>query len=354
MRVGLGYLNMAPAGDAPTARALYADFLHDARWAQAAGFAGIWVTEHHFSTYSLTSSPLLLLAQAAVVAPTLRLGTSILVLPFWDPVRLAADLLTLDALSGGRLDVGIGRGYQPHEFHGFGRDPADSRAAFTEAVDLLQQLFTGHDERFAGRFHRIDTPVTLLPRPTQRPHPPIWTSATSPESLRFAADRGFHFMLPAGTTFPQVVERRRWIEEAGGLPAGREFQVNRFVYLGDEEGRAAVVREIARQLQTSAALTEGTGPVAGAAPAPERPDPAMEEKAREVLITGSASEVLEQFLALAETGITYVIASFAFGYLDLRVSRRSRERFAAEVLPRLPVPGSAPAALPPPALPAAR
>ncbi|OAA19779.1 flavin-dependent oxidoreductase, F420-dependent methylene-tetrahydromethanopterin reductase [Frankia sp. EI5c] len=335
MRVGLGYLNMAPAGDAVTARDLYAGFLRDARWAQAAGFAGIWITEHHFSTYSLTSSPLLLLAQAALAAPGLRLGTSVLVLPFWDPVRLAADALTLDALSGGRLDLGIGRGYQPHEFLGFGRDPAENRAVFAEAVDLLQQLLTRPDEQFSGRFHQVNAPVTVLPRPAQQPHPPIWMAATSEESLRFAADRDFNFMLPAGTTFPQIVERRQWIEQAGGLPAGREFQVNRFVYLGDDEGREQAVREIARQLQTSAALAEGTHPGAGAAPTPATPDPAMEEKAREVLIAGSAPEVLERFRELAAAGITYVIASFAFGYLHPRVSQRSRRRFAAQVLPYL-------------------
>ncbi|MCK9900265.1 luciferase [Parafrankia colletiae] len=335
MRVGLGYLNMAPAGDSATARSIYADFLHDARWAEDRGFAGIWVTEHHFSTYSLTSSPLLLLAQAAAAAPRLRLGTSILVLPFWDPVRLAADVLTLDALSGGRFDLGIGRGYQPHEFLGFGRDPADNREIFAEAVDVVVQLFTQEDGDFKGRYFQIDAPVTLLPRPTQQPHPPIWMAATSPESLRFAADQGFHFMLPAVTTFEEIVERRRWIEEAGGLPDGREFQVNRFVYLGDEEGRERVVREIARQLQTSAGLTNSVYPVLGAAPAPEEIDPAVEAKVRDILITGSADEVVDQFRALAETGITYVIAGFEFGYLDTGTARRSRELFATDVLPHL-------------------
>ncbi|CAO5173238.1 Luciferase [Frankia sp. AiPs1] len=335
MRVGLGYLNMAPAGDSATARAIYADFLHDVRWAENRGFAGIWVTEHHFSTYSLTSSPLLLLAQAAAAAPRLRLGTSILVLPFWDPVRLAADVLTLDALSAGRFDFGIGRGYQPHEFLGFGRDAADNREIFTEAVDVLEQLFTQQDRDFKGRHVQIDAPVTLLPRPTQQPHPPIWMAATSPESLRFAADRGFHFMLPAVTTHDEIVERRAWIDQAGGLPAGREFQVNRFVYLGDDEGRERVVREIARQLQTSAALTNGVHPEFGAAPAPDQIDPAVEDKVRGILITGSADEVIDQFRALADVGISYVIAGFAFGYLDTETARRSRERFATEVLPHL-------------------
>ncbi|MCM3923952.1 LLM class flavin-dependent oxidoreductase [Frankia sp. AiPs1] len=335
MRVGLGYLNMAPAGDSRTAQTIYADLLRDARWAQDSGFAGIWLTEHHFSTYGLTASPLLLLAQVAAAAPRLRLGTSVLVLPFWDPVRLAADVLTLDALSGGRLDLGIGRGYQPHEFLGFGRDRADNREIFTEAVEALQRLFTHEDSDFRGRFVRIDTPVTVLPRPTQQPHPPIWMAATSPDSLRVAAERGFHYMLPGLTTIEEIAQRRRWIEDAGGLPPGREFQVNRFVYLGDDDGRERVVREIVRQVQTSQALTNSVPPRAGIAPSTDDVDPALAAKVREVLVTGTAGEVIEQFRALADGGITYVIAGFSFGYLDAATARRSRERFAADVLPHL-------------------
>ncbi|MFF7654293.1 LLM class flavin-dependent oxidoreductase [Streptomyces sp. NPDC007983] len=339
MRVGLGYLNMAPAGDAATTQATFDDFFQDVQWADDKGFAGIWVTEHHFSTYSLTSSPLLLLAKASALAPRLRLGTSILVLPFWDPVRLSADVLSLDALSSGRFDLGIGRGYQPHEFLGFGRNPDDNRAIFEEAVDVVMQLFTERDNDFHGKYTSIDAPVTLLPRPTQAPHPPIWMAATSRESLAFAARRGFHFMLPAVTTYEEIVQRRAWIEEEttaqGGL-GQREFQVNRFVYCGeDEEGRREVVREIARQLQTSAALTRGTYPVLGDAPAPTAIDPGLEAKAEGVLVSGSPEQVLAEFRRLAEAGITYVIAGFNFGYLRKEIAQKSMERFAAEVLPHL-------------------
>ncbi|MFF2813568.1 LLM class flavin-dependent oxidoreductase [Streptomyces sp. NPDC058000] len=345
MRVGLGYLNMAPAGDAATAQATYDDFFHDVQWADDKGFAGIWVTEHHFSTYSLTSSPLLLLAKASALAPRLRLGTSILVLPFWDPVRLAADVLSLDALSSGRFDLGIGRGYQPHEFLGFGRNPEDNRAIFEESVDVVTQLFNRQDADFTGKFFRIDAPVTLLPRPTQQPHPPIWMAATSRESLAFAARHGFHFMLPAVTTYEQIVERRAWIEAetaaSGGL-GDREFQVNRFVYCGeDEEGRRAVVREIARQLQTSSALTRGTYPIDGDAPTPEHIDPEFEAKAEGVLVAGGPEEVLAEFRRLSDAGITYVIAGFSFGYLPKEVAQKSMERFAAEVLPHLGESGAA-------------
>lgn len=345
MRVGLGYLNMAPAGDAATAQATYDDFFHDVQWADDKGFAGIWVTEHHFSTYSLTSSPLLLLAKASALAPRLRFGTSIIVLPFWDPVRLAADVLSLDSLSSGRFDLGIGRGYQPHEFLGFGRNPEDNRAVFEESVDVITQLFNEEDKDFTGKFFRIDAPVTLLPRPTQQPHPPIWMAATSRESLAFAAKRGFHFMLPAVTTYEDVVERKAWIEEetaaTGGL-GDREFQVNRFVYCGeDEESRREVVREIARQLQTSAALTRGTYPVDGDAPTPAAIDPEFEAKAEGVLVAGAPEKVLAEFRRLQEAGITYVIAGFSFGYLRKEIAQKSMERFAAEVLPHLDAPGAA-------------
>ncbi|PPK66168.1 LLM class flavin-dependent oxidoreductase [Actinokineospora auranticolor] len=336
MRVGLGYLNMAPAGDAATTAASHADLFHDVRWAQDKGFAGIWITEHHFSTYSLTSAPLLLLAKASAIAPGLRLGTSIVVLPFWDPVRLATDALTLDALTGGRFDLGIGRGYQPHEFLAFGKQVTQNRALFEEALEVIMRVFTTEDFTFEGEHFRVDAPMTVLPRPTQTPHPPVWMAATSRESLRTAVRRGFNPMLPAVTTLPEIHERRRWILEEGGDLDRVEFQVNRFVYCGeDAESRELVVREIARQLMTSAGLTRGVHPVRGTAVTPDELDPAYLEKARGLLVSGSSDEVVARFRELVDAGITYVIAGFNFGYLPKEVALRSMETFASEVLPHV-------------------
>src|ERR1700722_2299166 len=160
MRIGITYLGMSQGIDEETTRQKYNEFFQQVEWANDKGFANIWITEHHFSTYSISASPLVLLAKAAAVAPDLRVGTGILVVPLWDPRRLAADVSTLDAITDGRVDLGIGRGYQPHEFAGFGQDLSESRARFEESVDLIIRLLTEVDTRHAGTYYDINAPVT--------------------------------------------------------------------------------------------------------------------------------------------------------------------------------------------------
>jgi alkanesulfonate monooxygenase SsuD/methylene tetrahydromethanopterin reductase-like flavin-dependent oxidoreductase (luciferase family) len=340
VRVGINYLSPSTAIDQETSRDKYRDFFDQVTWANDKGFTGIWITEHHFSTYSLSASPLVLLAKAATLAPDLRVGTGILVLPLWDPVRLVADVSTLDVISDGRFDLGIGRGYQPHEFHGFGRDLADSRAVFEESVDLIVRLLTERDITFPGRHHQVNTEVTVLPRAAQTPHPPIWMAAVTPESTEYAVRRGFHHLGLALATPAELAERWKLIEELARL-AGQDltdivYSANRFVYCGtDPDARRAAVREVARQLGTSRALAQGAVPVHGVVPALDQVDPADEALAEERLVAGGPAEVLRQFTELAQAGVTYVNAAFQYGALPASESFASLRLFAAEVLPQL-------------------
>ncbi|MFJ9775173.1 LLM class flavin-dependent oxidoreductase [Kitasatospora sp. NPDC101157] len=340
MRVGITYLSISPSVDRSSARRTYLDFARQVEWANDKGFSGIWITEHHFSGYSLSSSPLLLLGQAAAIAPDLRLGTGILVLPLWDPVRLVADVNTLDQLSGGRLDLGIGRGYQPHEFLGFGRDLGASRAAFEESADLVLRLLTESAVTHKGEFHRIDAPVTVLPPSHQTPHPPVWAAAVSPESTRFAVRRGFHLLGLALSTPAELAAQWRTVKalaaEEGVAAEGLEYAVNRFVHLGtDPAGRRAAAREVARQIQTSRALAEGAHPAGGLPPVPAAIDPADEELAYERLLAGSPEQIVDQLAELAAAGVTRVNAAFEYGLLPADTAFAALRTFAAEVLPAL-------------------
>ncbi|QFZ19219.1 LLM class flavin-dependent oxidoreductase [Saccharothrix syringae] len=338
MRVGITYLSPSSDVDRATTAAKYRDFFDQVEWANGRGFSGIWITEHHFSTYSLSASPLVLLAKAAAIAPDLRIGTGILVLPLWDPRRLVADVSTLDVLSEGRFDLGIGRGYQPHEFLGFGRELADSRAAFTEHVDLITRLFTETDTTFRGEFYSVDAPVTVLPRPVQTPHPPIWLAAVSEESTRFAVERGFHHLGLALSTPAELAAQWRRIGELGAevgrSTEGVEFGANRFVYCStDPEGRRAAAREVARQIQLSRTLAQGTEPVLGIAPHPAAIDPADEELAYQRLLAGTPDEIVEQLHEIADAGVTHVNAGFQYGALPDDVANASARLFADHVLP---------------------
>lgn len=340
MRVGITYLSPSAAIDQATTNRKYDEFFEEIAWANNKGFTGIWITEHHFSTYSASASPLLLLAKAATVAPDLRIGTGILVLPLWDPRRLAADISTLDVLSGGRVELGIGRGYQPHEFAGFGQDLDTSRARFAEHADLITRLFTETDLRHDGEYYQVQVPITVLPRPVQRPHPPIWLAAVSEESTAFAVQRGFHHLGLALATPQELATQWRLIEtlgaRAGTETHGVEFGANRFVYCSTEpDARRIAAREVARQIALSRTLAQGGAPVLGIAPGPTQLDPADEEFAYQRILGGTPDDILRQLAEIAEAGVTYVNAAFQFGALASEVARASARLFAAEVLPAI-------------------
>jgi alkanesulfonate monooxygenase SsuD/methylene tetrahydromethanopterin reductase-like flavin-dependent oxidoreductase (luciferase family) len=176
---------------------------------------------------------------------------------------------------------------------------------FEESVDLITQLLTSEDTTFDGRHHHVDAPVTVLPRPTQTPHPPIWLASVSPESTRFAVTRGFHFMGLALATPAELAGQWRTIEdiarETGQSVTGRQYSANRYVYCTtDPDGRRMAAREAARQMAMSRALAKGAAPVHGVAPAPAEIDPADEELAYERLLAGTPDEIVAQIEQIAD------------------------------------------------------
>jgi alkanesulfonate monooxygenase SsuD/methylene tetrahydromethanopterin reductase-like flavin-dependent oxidoreductase (luciferase family) len=340
MKIGLQYpLTMAQVDNASLQRR-FADFFREVQWANDQDFAGIWLTEHHFSNYSITPSPMVLLSKVATLAPRLRIGTSIVVLPLWDPVRLAADVAMLDLISNGRLDLGIGRGYQPHEFLGFGKDPQKSREIFEEAVDVLIQLFTAEDKTFEGKHHRVAAPVTLLPKTTQRPYPPIWMASSSPDSIRYAARKGFHFMTPTTWTTPELAVQYEFIgecvSESGGDVNALEFEANRFIFCGtDKTDLEIAIKEGAWMTQLSQSLLRGAVPAKGINAALPTAGDAAIASIKERMIAGTPEQVVEQLRSLADSGVTYVLGQFQFGRLPEEIAKRSRELFAKEALPHV-------------------
>src|SRR4030081_389850 len=140
MRFGTFHLVGSPAM-APGAP-LFGETLAHITLADELGFECVWVAEHHFSNYGYSANPLLLIARASATAPRVRFGQAVIVTPFWHPLRLAEDIALTDLLTGGRLEIGLGRGYQPLEFRGFGSEQADSRATFEEQFELMRLAWT--------------------------------------------------------------------------------------------------------------------------------------------------------------------------------------------------------------------
>ncbi|HET9404460.1 MAG TPA: LLM class flavin-dependent oxidoreductase, partial [Burkholderiales bacterium] len=168
----------------------YAGTLAQIELADRLGYGCAWLVEHHFLRgYSHSSKPELLLAAAAARTNRIRLGHAVIPLPLHHPVHVAERIATLDILSAGRLEVGIGRGFAPREHEVFGADPADSRGRVEEALDILLKSFERKPVTHHGRHYRFEG-LDILPHVTQQPHPPLWTAAVSPDTFEWAAARG--------------------------------------------------------------------------------------------------------------------------------------------------------------------
>src|SRR5262249_7949957 len=159
--------------------------------AEAAGFYGYHLTEHHATPLSMTPSPSVFLAAAARETRRIRLGTLLYLLPLYHPLRLLEELCMLDHLSGGRLDIGGGPGISPMEFDAYGVDFEQAGADYEHVLNILYQGFT--QERIDYRCDRFtfkDVPVVI--RPLQRPHPPLWYGLRGDQGPVFAARHGMH------------------------------------------------------------------------------------------------------------------------------------------------------------------
>src|SRR5467141_2526328 len=163
--------------------------------AEALGFHSTFVVEHHFTGFGQVSASLNLLTWLGARTSTLRLGTAVLVLPWHNPVLLAEQAATLDLLSGGRLDFGVGKGYRYNEFAGFCVPMEEADARFDEALGVIVKAWTA-DRPFShkGTYWQFDN-IVVEPPTAQRPHPPIWMGAGGESSVRQVARRGFNLLL---------------------------------------------------------------------------------------------------------------------------------------------------------------
>jgi len=188
----------APDGsESQTQPQRYRTIVEAAVRAEALGFSSVWVGEHHFCSY-IVSSPPVVLASIAERTTNLRLGTAVTLLANLDPVRVAEDYGTLDVLSGGRLELVVGRGILVETYEAFDQTVADSRDAFAEKLELLLRLWTDTGVHWSGRFRSPLAGVTVQPRPLQHPHPPVWVGGgSSPASIELAARLGLPLMLPS-------------------------------------------------------------------------------------------------------------------------------------------------------------
>ncbi|HEY0581535.1 MAG TPA: LLM class flavin-dependent oxidoreductase [Chloroflexota bacterium] len=196
MRYGVMVLEDYYADAHGSVAGLYQRLIERAVEAEQLGYAGFWMAEHHFHWYGGAHSvPLVALSAIAARTSTLRLGTAVTLLPYYNPMRVAEELACLDNLSNGRVDVGVGRGFFKIEYDGYEVPMDQSRGRFDENLDILLQAWSDERLTYHGQYHTYDQ-MELTPRPVQQPHPPVWVATSlTPESYIAVGKRGLPLMV---------------------------------------------------------------------------------------------------------------------------------------------------------------
>ncbi len=300
--------------------------------AERLGFHGVFLVEHHFTGVGQLSATLGFLSFLAARTQAIRLGTAVIVLPWHNPVLLAEQVATLDVLSNGRLDFGIGRGYRPTEFDRFRIPLEEAGERFEEAIALLKKALTS-EQRFSHRSqHWAFDDIVVEPPPVQRPHPPLWLAAGRPESLRKAAEDGYSLLLDQFATLEVTLERlaiyRAAIEDAGQAFDPMRVAVARSIsILGDEGDREAAMERRMAAVGRMGRLARSDD---GAYVSSMAPDPDLRKAAEESTLMGTPERIIEQIEMLRAGGVEYLLLA------GTGADPATLRRFAREVMPAFP------------------
>jgi alkanesulfonate monooxygenase SsuD/methylene tetrahydromethanopterin reductase-like flavin-dependent oxidoreductase (luciferase family) len=337
-QVAFGVFDWIDRGKTPL-RQLYEERLQLLEVADAAGFFCYHLAEHHATPLGMAPSPALFLTAAAQRTQRIRLGPLVYLLPLYHPLRLIEEVCMLDQLSGGRLELGIGRGVSPYELGYFGVDAADTREIFNETLAVLLAGLTHERLTFEGKHYRYhDVPMEL--HPLQQPYPPLWYPTHNPESVGYTAAHGYNFAgIGPAAHVRQLVETYRKTWEAHRHEPGRlnghvavpKVGVMRQVFVADTDNDALTAARAAHKdwFHSITKLWH------------EHDDHSVDgiftwETAvqHETVIFGSPARVREQMAQLLEvSGCNYVICSFAWGTFTHEQTLRSLRLFAEEVMP---------------------
>jgi natural product biosynthesis luciferase-like monooxygenase protein len=260
MKFGLHY--QLPCDPSQSAVQRYRDTIEQAVYAESLGFESVWPVEQHFNPeLSILPSPLLMLAAIAERTTTLRLGIAIILLPLSHPVRVAEEIATLDVLSNGRVEFGIGRGSIPTHFTGFGLAQSESRERMFESLQIILQAWTKERFSFQGQFWSINN-LSVVPKPVQRPHPPVHIATNSVDTFELTGRMGYPICVASQVNpFFRIKEYlplyRQAREAAGHRPCSRDdVTVLMPLYVGDSPAqiRQELEPSITRFLRTVATL----------------------------------------------------------------------------------------------------
>jgi alkanesulfonate monooxygenase SsuD/methylene tetrahydromethanopterin reductase-like flavin-dependent oxidoreductase (luciferase family) len=301
-----------------------------------AGFRSYHIAEHHSTPLGMAPSPSVFLAAVAQRTKRLRFGPLLYVTPMYHPLRVAEEVVMLDHMSGGRLELGLGRGASPIEIAGYDVDPETAPARNVEATEVILKALRADVLNHEGKFYRYKN-VRIAARPVQQPHPPLWMAPIEPDRAKFAAQRGAHMvtLVPNPMVKPLAdAFRSEWA--VLGKPANQIplIGLSRHIVVAETD---ATARDIARAAyrpwrKSMAFLWEWAGhafPIAFI-----YPDDFDQLQANGMGIAGTPETVRRWIAAMVEqTSISYLVCDPVFGAMPYQDAARSVDLFSKEVMP---------------------
>ena len=317
----------------------YAEQLKQTQIAEELGYDTVWLTEHHFAEDGYSPSLLPIAGAIATLTSRVRIGTFLLLLPLHNAVRVGEDAATVDVISNGRFDMGFGQGYAPSEFEGYGIPRKERASRLEEGIEVIRGMWTQDPFSYQGRHYDLKN-ISLVPKPAQTPHPPIWIGAGQKKAVERAGRMGCHFL---GTSDPTAQEtydaalrahgrdpkdfhaaQLRWVHVAASRDQAWNNVQDHLHYMLSWYGRwLAEAKDFAgaekfAQLPPASELRNVTDQLIGAP------------------IVGTPEEVggeLARMTAAIRT--THIVMGMHLPGLDPAKSQQSMELFAKEVMPSL-------------------
>jgi alkanesulfonate monooxygenase SsuD/methylene tetrahydromethanopterin reductase-like flavin-dependent oxidoreductase (luciferase family) len=317
----------------PSLADYYEDRLKIAEAYDRAGFYGYHLAEHHATPLGMAPSPNVFLAALAQRTRRLRFGPMVFVLPLYHPLRLIEEICMLDQMSGGRFDLGIGRGVSPFETANYALDFSQTGAMYHEAFQVLLKGLDSDELTFAGKFYRFDK-VPMVLKPVQRPHPPLWYGVSIPDNADWPAQNDVNIvsLAPRPAVRP-IFERYLAMRRKLGKADTTLYGVGRHVVVGDTDAQALAIarRAYPRWRANFVWLFErhGSAPrVAAHYPA------AFDDLAALNMAVAGSPQTVRDFIAaeIEATGPNYFVPWLAFGDMTADEALHSVDLFAREVM----------------------
>ncbi len=322
-------------------KTIFSEALEQTVLADELGFATAWYPEHHFSNYSMCPSPLVLAAHAASLTKKIRLGAGVVVAPLYNPARLMSEICLVDILSDGRLDVGVGYGYQDYEFRRFGVDLKNAKAATHEMLDILELGLSGKMFSYSGKHYQFPESTISL-KPLQKPMPPLWFVGTDPDLFRRAI-RGNHSVFTTGFlgNWKRLGGLRQTIDDicrAEGVPtSAAKVAYQRFAFVSDNKREVEHYVDCARyQQRLGVSLRRRSESVDNGYMIAEVPfeDELPFEKMLENIPVGDAETVIERLVReIRVMRPRHVAIQTHPGDMDHRTMMKQIELLGTEILP---------------------